>query len=78
MMIAGMLYVLGGLLFLASSVAHVYVRVRLRPRDDSEPDDYYYEFEDLHPGYTQYTRWLRITLSGAVFGALLLFLGVVF
>jgi hypothetical protein len=78
MMIAGMLYVLGGFLFLASSAAHVYVRVRLRPRGDSDLDDYYYEFEDMHPGYAKYTRWLRITLSGAVVGALLLFLGIAF
>jgi len=74
MIVLKVLYIGGGLLFLVSLAAHVYVRVRLRPKDNSELDDYYYEFEDLHPGYARYTRWLRITLSGAALGILLLFL----
>jgi len=69
-----LLYVAGGVLFLASAVAHVYVRIRLRPGDDSGLDDYYHEFEDQHPEYARYTRWLHITLGGAAFGILLLFL----
>ena len=72
------LYILGGFLFLGSVMAHVYVRVRMRPGQDSDLDDYYHEFEDQHPGYAQYTKWLRITLSGAALGVLLLFLGLVF
>jgi hypothetical protein len=68
------LYIAGGFIFLASLAAHIYVRIRLRPRDDSELDDYYYEFEDQHPEYARYTKWLRITLGGAAFGILLLFL----
>ncbi|RPJ34248.1 MAG: hypothetical protein EHM35_09940 [Planctomycetaceae bacterium] len=74
MIVLKVLYIAGGLLFLLSVAAHIYVRVRLRPQDDSELDDYYYEFEDQHPGYARYTRWLRITLSGAALGILLLFL----
>ena len=72
-----LLYITGGLLFLASAAAYVYVRARLRPATDSDLDDYYYEFEDQHPGYARYTKWQRITLSGAALGVLLLFLGVV-
>ena len=68
-------YILGGLLFLVSAAAHLYVRLRLRPRDDSDLDDYYHEFEDQHPQYARYTRWLQITLGGAVLGILLLFFG---
>ena len=71
------LYIAGGFLFLASAAAHLYVRLRLRPREDSDLDDYYHEFEDQHPEYARYTRWLRITLSGAALGLLLLFLGAV-
>ncbi len=74
MIVLKVLYIAGGLLFLLSVAAHVYVRARLRPQDDSELDDYYYESEDQHPGYARYTRWLRITLSGAALGILLLFL----
>jgi hypothetical protein len=68
------LYIAGGLLFLASAAAHIYVRIRLRPRDGSDLDDYYHEFEEQHPEYARYTRWLHITLGGAAFGILLLFL----
>ncbi len=72
-----LLYITGGLLFVASVAAHLYVRLRLRPRADSDLDDYYHEFEDQHPEYARYTRWLQITLSGAALGLLLLFVGAV-
>jgi len=72
-----LLYIAGGFLFLGSAVAYVYVRARLRPAPDSDLDDYYYELEDQHPEYARYTKWQRITLSGAALGVLLLFLGVV-
>jgi len=78
MMIIGLLYLAGGFLFLVSALAHIYVRVRLNPKRDPDLDDYYHEFEDQHPGYARYTRWLQITLSGVVLGILLLFLGIVF
>jgi len=71
-------YITGGLLFLVSLAAHLYVRVRLRPRGGSDLDDYYYEFEDQHPVYARYTRWLQISLGGAAVGVLLLFLGFIF
>lgn len=72
------LYVGGGFLFLGSAAAHIYARVRLRPRDSSDIDDDYYESEDQHPDYARYTKWLRLTMAGAAAGVLLLFLGVVF
>jgi hypothetical protein len=78
MTLLGLLSILGGLLFLASAGAHLYVRVRLRPGRDSDLDHYYYEFEDRHPGYARYNRWLQITLGAASLGILLLFLGIVF
>lgn len=77
-MIATALYIAGGSLFLLCAAGHLYARVRLRPRDDSDLDDYYYEFEDQHPEYARYTRWLRITTGGAALGVLLLFLGAIF
>ena len=63
MIVLKYLYVAGGLLFLASLAAHIYVRLRLRPKDDSELDNYYYEFEDQHAEYARYCQWLRITLG---------------
>jgi len=67
------LYIIGGSLFLLSVPAHVWVRVRLRPREDSDLEDYYYEFEDQHPGYARYTKWSRITFATGTIGVLLLF-----
>ena len=78
MMIVRLFYIVGGFLFLLSLVAHLYVRVCLRPRGKSDLDDYYCEFEDQHPRYARYTRWLQISLGGAAVGMLLLFLGVIF
>ncbi len=77
MMILRLLSIVGGVLFLVSLAAHFYVRVYLRPRGKSDLDDYYYEFEDQHPQYARYTRWLQISLAGAAVGMLLLFLGVI-
>jgi len=78
MMIAQVLSLIGGCLFLLSLVAHLYVRVYLRPKRNSGLDDYYYEFEDRHPAYARFTRWLQISLGGAAVGILLLFLGMMF
>jgi len=52
----------------------LYVRLRLNPRNDPELDDYYWEFEEDHPGYARYSRWSTITFSAAVIAALLLFI----
>lgn len=70
-------YITGGFIFLGSAAAQVYARVRLRPSDDSDLDDYYHEFEDQHPEYARYNRWLTVTNAGVALGMLLLFVGVV-
>ncbi|UCD51779.1 MAG: hypothetical protein JSW27_03930 [Phycisphaerales bacterium] len=76
LLITRMLYIAGGFLFLASLAAHVYARIRLRPPDDSDLDDYYYEFEDQHPEYARYNQWLRVTMAGAALGMLLVFVAI--
>ena len=63
--------------FLVSVLGHICVKVRMRPGEDSGLDDYYHEFEDQHPGLAKYAKWSKITLAGAVIGALGLFLGLV-
>ncbi|UCG48978.1 MAG: hypothetical protein JSU94_04180 [Phycisphaerales bacterium] len=72
------IYIIAAPLFLISIVGYFIVRLRLRPRDHSDLDDYYHEFEDQHPDYARYLKWSRITFVGAALGALLLFLGLVF
>ena len=71
------LYIIAGPLFLVSVGAHLYVKIRLRPRDTSDLNEYYYEFEERHPTYARYTRWSRITFTTAAIAALLLFLAAV-
>ena len=74
---AAILYIVAGPLFLVSMAAHLYVRVRLRPKEDSDLEDYYHEFEDQHPDYARYLKWSRITFIAATTGALLLFVATV-
>ena len=71
------LYIISGPLFLISLAAHLYIKLRLRPKDNSDLDDYYHEFEDQHPGYARYTKWSKITFSAAVIAVLLLFIAAV-
>ena len=72
------LYIIAGPLFLISFAAHIYVKLRLRPKDDSDLDDYYYEFEDQHPAYARYTKWSKITFTAIVISVLLLFIAIAF
>ena len=72
------LYIIAGPLFLISLAAHIYVRLRLRPKDDPDLDDYYYEFEDRHPAYAKYTKWSKITFTAITISVLLLFLAIAF
>lgn len=78
------LYIIAGPLFLISIAAHFYVKIRLRPpweslrtKENSDLEDYYYEFEDQHPEFANYVKWSRITFIAAVVGALLLFIAAV-
>ena len=71
------LYIIAGPLFLTSLAGYIYVKLRLKPREDSDLDDYYYEFEDQHPAFARYTKWSRITFTSAVIAALLLFIALV-
>jgi hypothetical protein len=72
------IYIIAAPLFLISIAAHIFVKIRLRPKDNSDLNDYYYEFEDQHPDYANYLKWSRITFAGAVVGVLLLFIALVF
>jgi hypothetical protein len=70
--------VIGSLLFLVSIVAHLYIKLKLRPKNDSDFDDTYWEFENTHPRFARYSKLCRITFAGMVLGTLLLFLALVF
>ena len=68
------LFIIAGPLFLISLIASITVRIRLRPKDNSDLDEYYYEFEESHPDYATYLKWSRITFTGLVISILLLFI----
>jgi hypothetical protein len=71
------IYIIAGPLFLISIAAHIYVRLRLNPKNDTELDDYYHEFEEQHPEYAKYTKWLKITFTAIVISVLLLFIAII-
>ena len=72
------IYMIAGPLFLISIAAHIYVRLRLKPQNDAELDDYYYQFEHQYPPYAKYNKWLKITFTAIVISVLLLFIPLVF
>jgi hypothetical protein len=72
------LYILGGPLFLISLGGYLYVKFRLKPKEGFDLDGYYYEFENQHPALAKYIKWSKITFTGIVIAALLLFIALVF
>ena len=72
------IYLIAGPLFLIAICGHIIVKAKLRPKEDSDLDDYYHEFEEQHPGYARYLKWSRVTFTAAVAAALLLFLALIF
>ncbi len=65
-----------GLLFVVSTGAYIYVRIRLRPKYGSDLDDWYYEFEEQHPEYAKYLRWSKITFTAVIISMLLMFIAL--
>lgn len=61
---------------MASLAAHIYVKLKLKPRDP-ELDNYYHEFEDSHPQLARYSKWSRITFAAVALGIALVFLATV-
>ena len=74
--IAFMLF--SGVLFLVSTAGFIYVKLAMRPKSDSDLDEYHFEFEDHHPQLAQYDKWSRITFSGVIIGMLLIFVSMMF
>ena len=72
------IYIIAGPLFLIGLASHIYVKLSLRPKDDSDFDEYYHEFEDQHPDLIRYEKWSQITFVAAVASALVLFLALIF
>jgi hypothetical protein len=63
-------------LFLLSFGAYIYIQIYLRPKDNTDREQFYAEFEEYRPDYTRYLKWSKITLATASVSALLLFISV--
>ena len=68
---------LGGFVFLFSGAAFLCVKIFLRPKADSDLDEYHYEFEERHPQLARYEKYSRITFIGVIIGMLMLFASLV-
>jgi hypothetical protein len=71
------LWIIAAPLFVVSLAAHIYIRLRLNPKEGSDLDDYYYEFEDQHPGFAKYSKWSKITFTAVVVSMLLLLIATI-
>jgi len=71
-----LLLIIAGPVFIVAIIARLWVWAFMRPKRDSDIDDYYHEFEDQHPDYARYAKWSRITYTAAIISALLLFLAI--
>lgn len=71
-----LLYMIGAPLFLLSLFAYLGIFFFMRPRIDSDIDEYYFELEEHHPGFQKYHKWSRITFTLAATGALMMFLAM--
>jgi hypothetical protein len=72
-----MLWIIAGPLFVISLAAHIYVKLHLNPKQGSDLDDYYYEFEDQHPGFAKYIKWSKITFTAVVVSMILLLIAAI-
>jgi len=68
------LMLIAGPLFLVSLAGHIYVKLKMRPSEDIA--EYYHEFEDHHPDFAKYEKWSKITFTGAIIAALLMFVSI--
>ena len=73
-----MLLFAGSLLFITSACAYIFVKLKLKPKQDSEIDEIYWEFEESNPQLARYQKRSKITFGGVVMGMILLFLSLVF
>ena len=64
---------IGVLLFLAGVIGYIYVRFKYKPMIAKELEDYYYEFEDQHPGLQKYDKLSSLAMITTTVGVLLLF-----
>ena len=67
---------IAGSCFCICSMAYIFVKFALRPKDNGDWEQVHWEFEDSHPEIKKYHFWCRILLSGVIISMLLIFIAV--
>ncbi len=73
-----LLLLIGAPLFMLAAGMHIYVKIAMRPKNESDLDDIYWEFEQSHQQLAKYDKWSQITFVTAIIGILMLFLALIF
>ncbi|MCK5000217.1 MAG: hypothetical protein KAS23_11800 [Anaerohalosphaera sp.] len=68
--------IIAGPLFLIAAAAHIVVKIKMRPKADSDLDDCCCEFEHLNHDVARYEKFSRITYITAIIAIILLFLSI--
>ena len=66
------LYLIGGPLFIISAVAHIYIKLTMRPQPKDDLEEFYYE--EFHEGKDKYSILTKITFSTMALAILLIFI----
>lgn len=69
------LYIAGGTLVLGAGLAHLGIRLWMKP-SEAPDEEVYWEFEEDDWSYERYTRWLQVSLTAICLGVLLLFVAI--
>ena len=70
------LILVAGVCFCISSVAYIFFKFALRPKDDQAWEREHWDFEDEDPGLKRYDFWCRILFSIVIISMLLLFVSI--
>ena len=66
------LYIIAGPLFIVSAVAHIYIKITMRPQPKDELEEFYYE--EFHEGRDKYSKLTKLTFAGMTLAILLIFI----
>lgn len=70
------LILIAGSCFCISGAGYIFVKIALRPKDNSDWEQAHWEFEDRHPALSRYHFWCKILFTAVIASMLLLFVAV--
>ena len=66
------LYLIAGPLFIISLIAHIYIKITMRPQPKDDLEEFYYE--EFHEGRDKYSKLTKLTFAGIALSILLIFI----